>query len=635
MRSLRGRLPYILAACLLLVVAAVSLGVWYLIRNWADLGGTTARIDPVVVVEATYPGANAQVVADTVAAPIEQQVDGVEGMRSLSSQCTSDGAYRLTVTFRRGTDLNMAQVLVQNRVSLALPVLPAVVQQQGIKVMKQAPHPLLFVMLSSPDGRFDDAYLSNYADLQIKDELARLPGVGAAVHLCARGGYGVRVHLDPEKLAPRNLTALDVVKALEKHGAVAPRLAGNAILLDRKPGGRLDELAQLGDLPLRTDAGADVPLRDVARIELGGANDDGQADFDGKPAAVVCVYPLPGARPWAVSTAVRETLALLREHLPEGLELAVPFDFTPNWEAVGRSSNPEYLLLDVELPASASAQRTQQVLKQCATVAERTAGVRHVLTLTENPFDHAAHQPCILVALDGERKQPGHDEIAAHLRKQLAEEVRDAVVRVRDLSGPGDFPHCGYPVDFAVRGPDPESVQKLATRLEERLRRSDRLTDVSVAPSSRPRPQLVLDIDRDKAKALGVALEDVNKTLQAAFGAVAGGDANGLGPTWQLRVQVGDRPANPADDLGKLEVRSNQGERVRLGVLVTSRLVEGPAAVHRLDMQPMIELTANPAAGASPAEVRALCVKLADEVRQDLGLPTDYGLTWLDASGSR
>src|SRR5262249_12570096 len=154
MRSLRRRLLLVLAAGLL-AIAVVSFGVWYLVRNWADLVPTPVRTDPVIVVEASYAGANAQVGADTVAAPIQQQIDGGEGMLSTSSQCTNDGDYRLTVTFRPGMDLNMAQVLVQNRVSLAQPTLPELVLRQGVTVMKKSPYPLLFVMLSSPDNSRD------------------------------------------------------------------------------------------------------------------------------------------------------------------------------------------------------------------------------------------------------------------------------------------------------------------------------------------------------------------------------------------------------------------------------------------------------------------------------------------------
>ena len=175
---------------------------------------------PTVQVTASYPGANAQLVLDTVAAPIEQQVNGVENMLYMSSQCTNDGAYTLTVTFALGTDLNIAQVLVQNRVQLAMPVIPNVVQLQGVAVKKKSPSIMMIVNLFSKKdakGRYlrDDLYLSNYATIQISDELLRLPGVGDVTFLGERD-YSMRAWLDPEKLATRNMTADDVVSALKE-----------------------------------------------------------------------------------------------------------------------------------------------------------------------------------------------------------------------------------------------------------------------------------------------------------------------------------------------------------------------------------------------------------------------------------
>src|SRR5215472_8764764 len=164
---------------------------------------------PTVLVTASYPGANAETVRDTVAAPIEEQVSGVEGMMYMSSRCTNDGAYNLLVTFKLGTDSDMAQVLVQNRVSLALPVIPALVQSEGINVKKMLPNTLMIVNLISPDGSYDDIRLSNYATINVKDELGRLPGVAGITYL-GQSDYSLRAWLDPEKLAALNLSAMDV-----------------------------------------------------------------------------------------------------------------------------------------------------------------------------------------------------------------------------------------------------------------------------------------------------------------------------------------------------------------------------------------------------------------------------------------
>src|SRR5271163_2710340 len=167
---------------------------------------------PTVQVTAFYPGANAYTLRDTVASPIEEQVSGVEGMLYMSSQCTNNGTYNLTVTFRLGMDTDMAQVLVQNRVSLALPVIPLLVQNEGISVKKMSPNTLMIVNLLSPDNRYDSTFLSNYATIYIKDELGRLPGVAGITYLGQRD-YSLRAWLDPAKLAALNLSAMDVVNA--------------------------------------------------------------------------------------------------------------------------------------------------------------------------------------------------------------------------------------------------------------------------------------------------------------------------------------------------------------------------------------------------------------------------------------
>ncbi|MBN2024416.1 MAG: efflux RND transporter permease subunit [Pirellulales bacterium] len=300
---------------------------------------------PTVEVMASYPGASAQVVADSVAAPIEQQVNGVERMLYMSSQCTNDGSYVLTVTFELGTDLNMAQVLVQNRVALAMPLLPSQVQVQGVTTKKKSPSILLAVNLISPDGRYDDLYLSNYATIQLKDEIARINGVGDVTFLGQRD-YSMRVWLDPQKMASRNLAAIDVVRALQTQnvqvaaGQVGrePVPSGQQFQFTMSTLGRLADAEQFADVIIKTGQGDEaegrassqvVRLRDVGRVELGAQIYDQICHLDGAPSVGMAVFQLPGSNALDVANKVKAKMSDLAERFPDGLEYRIGYDTTP------------------------------------------------------------------------------------------------------------------------------------------------------------------------------------------------------------------------------------------------------------------------------------------------------------------
>lgn len=292
---------------------------------------------PTVEVAATYPGANSQVVADTVAAPIEQQVNGVENMLYMSSQCTNDGTYTLTVTFKNGVDLNMAQVLVQNRVALAQPILPDLVQRRGVVVKKKSPSVLMIVNLFSPDRSRDNLYLSNYATIQLKDELSRLQGVGDITYIGQRD-YSMRLWLDPERMAYRSLTTADVVRAVEQQNTQVaagqigqpPVANGQVFQFTMSTMGRLADVEQFADLILKTDsAGRFVRLRDVANIELGALVYDQSCTLDGKPSVALSIYQLPGSNALDTAKLVRAKMEELKDRFPTGLEYSIVYDTTP------------------------------------------------------------------------------------------------------------------------------------------------------------------------------------------------------------------------------------------------------------------------------------------------------------------
>src|SRR5438876_2389694 len=298
---------------------------------------------PTVRVTANYPGANARVVADTVAAPIEQQVNGVENILYMSSQSGNDGSYTLDVTFVLGTDVNMAQVLVQNRVAIAQPTLPDVVKAIGVTTKKRSPDILLAINLYSEDnpetGRpyYDALYLSNYATIQLKDALARLEGVGDVLILGAQD-YSMRVWLDPDKLQSRSLTAGAVVRVLrEQNVQVAagqigqpPTPAGQDFQYTLSTLGRLVEAEQFANIILQTGTDGEVTyLKDVARTELGARNEDQNLTLDGKPSAGLAIFQLPGANSLDTADRVRAKMRELEQRFPRGLKYAIAYDTTP------------------------------------------------------------------------------------------------------------------------------------------------------------------------------------------------------------------------------------------------------------------------------------------------------------------
>jgi multidrug efflux pump subunit AcrB len=292
---------------------------------------------PTVEVSAVYPGANADVVAKTVAAPIEQQVNGVEGMLYMSSQCTNDGTYTLSVTFEHGVDLNIAQVLVQNRVSLAQPVLPPLVTRRGVSVKKKSSSVLMIVNLFSPDETRDALYLSNYATIQLRDELARLQGVGDITYL-GRRDFSMRVWLDPQKMQTRNLTSSDVIRAIEEQntqvaaGQVGqpPVSRGQVFQFTATTMGRLVDERQFSDIILKADAfDRKVYLRDVATVEMGAQEYNQTCTLDRQPSVALSVYQLPGSNALEVARQVRHKMEELKGRFPRGVDYAIVYDTTP------------------------------------------------------------------------------------------------------------------------------------------------------------------------------------------------------------------------------------------------------------------------------------------------------------------
>ncbi len=598
-RALLALVPIILFAVAMYFVIQFVADLWWSAR---------AQPLPTITVEVNYLGASASMVADAVAAPIEMQVMGVEQMESMRSICGSDGSYSLTVTFKRGTDLRIAQTLVQNRAALAMPILPPSVQTSGLSVKQKSPGILLIVNLSSPDGSRDSIFLSNYAITNIKDELPRVPGV-SDVQLMGRPDQRTRIEIDLKKLADHDLTLDEAIDSIRQqhvqpaamHGGQFPHIA---------------DADRVRDTILKAGPGASIiRLKDVASVEVSTDN-RGTARFNGRPVASLLVYPLPGTRLSEVRDEIAEKLAELRKRLPNGISLDFDFDFKSN---LRRRPKRDHVWIDFSLPAGARArrERTLEVLQQGGKTLKGMEAVSDVLELSGPPFALADRQSCILVKLAQlERSEAERAEIIQSIRSRLAAEIPDAEFRLRDLSGTGRLPPGKYPIDFAVHGPDADKVAQFAAKLAERLSQNPSVIDVYRNPETSPTRQFSTEIQGAKLAEMGLTIAEVSNAL------VGSASIEGLD-----QFELSYTPDFGADWLKLATIRSG-GKLVPLAAFAKVSEVQAPAAIARLDGMPMEEITANPAPGISLAAARSICNQLAEAVRVELGLPGTYQLTW-------
>ena len=834
---------------------------------------------PTVQVSCSYPGANAKVVADTVAAPIEQQVNGVEGMLYMSSQSANDGSYNLIVTFDLGTDLNTALVMVQNRVAMAIPQLPDSVQKQGLTIKKKSPNILLVVNFFSPQQRYDDVYLSNYATVNIKDELFRLPGVGDITYFGQRD-CSIRAWLDPKKMALRNITAGEVADAIQSQ-SVAPA-AGQ---IGQQPGlntaefqlpidfeGRLIEPESFGAIIIKTNSDSNdktstaaVRLRDIARVELGAQNYNQSCKIDGMPSVGLVVYQLPGTNALDVANGVRKKLEELKKRFPEDLDYGIYYDTTPfiresvadvvktlleaiglvaivvlvflqSWRAtlipliavpvaiVGtfgvmamfgfslnnislfglvlaigivvddaivvvenverwleagmsrvdaarkameevtgpviavalvlcavflpcafitgitgqffrqfavtiavstiisainsltlspalavillrphdakpdiltrmmnltlgwffsffnncfrRMSNayattvggmlqinlvilvayggllgltvwlfgfypvgfiPQqdqgWLLVDAQLPDSASVQRTGEVIAQMAKIASTIDGVDHTLTISGQSVllqTNSSNFGSLFVILKPfeERRTPDHSAqaIQLQLRRKYTQLVREARVGVYGAPPvPGIGLAAGFKMMIEDRGSlGPVVLQKAADDLVESSGKKPHMIVMPTVFRSNS-PQLFMEIDRTKAKSLGVAIDDLNRTLQIFLGSYYVNNFNEFGRSWQVNIQADGSFRNRVEDLNQLFVRNLMGEMVPLGSLIRMKDVGGPVMITRYNLYSSAPIMG----GAMPPVSSGQAIQLMEHEASST-LPSSMSFEWTE-----
>jgi multidrug efflux pump subunit AcrB len=594
-----------------------------------------AKLRPVVTIETVYRGASAEVVRDCVAEPIEVHVQGLEKMLYMMSRSANDGSYTLRITLEPDADVNLAQVLVQNRVNLALPLLPDAVQRQGVTVRQVWPQALMFVSLFSPDDRHDTVYLSNYARIHLKGELATVPGVGDVI--VSTQDYRIRGWLDRDRLAAHKLTPADVMKVLEQRNLqiaadhVGGRLMENgpifAVIVNAL-GRLLPE--ELGDTILKTSAnGGVVRLRDVARIELG-VSAESHALFNGKPVAVVAVFPISRDPPAGMRTSLQAKLNELRDRFPDGLATDVSFEFIPERDGSKRRSAPGNLRLDLSMPRDPASEQRSKLLDRCAKLVRAVPGVQDVLALNGPPFTRSTSQACILVRLAAvESSKLRREAIIQTIRSQFGQDVQEVTLRVCDLAAPNCFPLEGYPIELAIHGPKVDQVKQWSEKFIERLRQSGKVTDLWVSPGPGAVPQVYIDIDRKAVATEQVAMADLFNTLQAYLGSAYVNDSARAGSSIQIQLEGEASGRDLRQDITKLKVRNGQGQMIPLSRLAAVRTRSAPVLIERFNGQPMVEVTANPAPSTSLAEACALCEHAAEAVRKELQLPAEYGLTWL------
>lgn len=548
------------------------------------------QASPEIVVQGIYRGASASVVADTVAAPIEQQVNGVEHLMSLASRCRDDGSYQLTLRFEANADLERAQKLVHERLDRAASALPDQLNKRGLTVRQKPLEPVLWVGLTSPDRWYDERYLGNYAKLRVKEELARLPGVGEVV-LCGEHEFQVVARLATEKLAALELTARDVIERFDRQNIQVERRAGSDIELIGVASGRLADLDAWTEVVLTVIDGRAIRLKDVASVEyVGGVQSI--ARINGERAVLLGIQPQPGFTPDVVRQSVLEKLAELRSDTPNGMEIDVAVDFTASFEAPYALSTPEHLVVDLELPAGLSIEGASEVIDHYSHAAKATSGVEKVVALSRHPFSLEREQPGLIVILTPRlQRKRSQDDIAANLRRALHDLVPTVFIQVSAPSALRGIPLYGYPIDLVVEDRAQRGSQEFgecADALVRKMQQSGKFEDATISGGLRQALRPQIEIDRDKCRTMGVSVRDVYSALQLHA---------------QAKVKV--------KDIEQLPVTNNRNESIPLSALVRGNVFTGPAVMDRHNLYPAARITANLAPGVSLREAKAHCETLA------------------------
>lgn len=553
-------------------------------------------------VTATYPGADARTVDETVIRPLFRQINPVEGVTRIESEARNDGTGSVTVYFEPKTNLNLAEVIVQNRANLALPTMPEPCRRLGVSVRKfPAGPPAFWLALTSSDDKHDAKDLGNYAAVYLKPELTYFPGV-ADVRLVDRGELAVRVWLDLDRLRAYDLNIAEVIDALRQQNAgVAAGSAAGGQAFPFTASGRLTRHDQFADVILRANPDGEVlRVKDVARVELG-ANFGGFARVNGKPAALIGVTAWPG----------RVTAARLRN-----IEAAGELPPGVRFDVVADRAADRLLEVEVRVPPGSSPEHTEAKVTQATAMIHLLPGKLGTVAFSDGREPNTA---TILVKVPAKG-----GPTAAAVEKALAA-IPDAAIRVGGASPGGEaFPvriALTYPGELLDKRFSEEAFREVADGVIERLTKDAQVTGVAAYPVPAV-PHFAIDVNREQCGRRGVKLADLFMTLQTAGSGVHATDFTLFGRVYRVIVQAKPQSVRQVEDLKNLFVRNERGEMVSLEKLFTIRKAVAPPAVVRVNGYRAVIITAAPAAGQTPAEAAARCVKLARE-----GLPRGYRAT--------
>ncbi len=600
-------------AALIVICLGAGLLIWLGAgRLINSIRAADAQEPPALMVEAQFPGMPASVVEERVAATLEMKISGIENVGRFRSRCGRDGSYSLEITFERGTDPNVAQMLVQNRVNDAMPLLPEEVRRLGVTVRK-APFLVLLLTVSTPDESVDSSDLNNFVKVYIRPQLARLRGV-AEISLLGDNGIAVRILLDPQKLAAHKLTVPDVKRAIEQQALEATSGPRGGFQFTPAARGGLSKPDQLDSIAIRSDPeGPAIRIADVKSNMRMDEDPVGFASLDGKPAAVLAVYASAWADPRAVCAEVRVRLPELREALPPGFELSDEFEFT----APTTAGAPGHLLLDVDLPPAGPKESARELLARTGQSLREIPGVRHVLVLSEQPFDRDRDQRCLVVGLGQVDGAPvDRERILREIRTRFNAAQQSATIRTRDLSGYPRSRTAGFPIEFAINGFDRPALRELANEVVAKMSREPGLTGARAGPQQVP--MYAVDIDRARMATLGLTLPDVSASLQAVFGSVQTGSLWAFGREWPILLKIDPAGRGEVERLIRTNLRTSRGELISLNEVAAVHRENQPAYLERLNISAVIVITAGLDGDLALAEARFLCERLVTESQPEL-----------------